>query len=61
MEVGMTEYGIFNRQLYRNVSHASVGSEAAVPVPYIGTVEIYTSVRECNEKQIYWVEYLLGF
>ena len=61
MEYGMAEYCIFNAQLYRNVSDAGAGESAAVPVPHTGTVDIYTSVRECNKKLIYWVEYRLGF
>lgn len=61
MEYGMAEYCIFNGQLYRNVNDAGAGDEAAVPVPHTGTVDIYTSVRECNKKLIYWVEYQLGF
>ncbi|WP_210446489.1 hypothetical protein [Pantoea ananatis] len=61
MEYGMADYCIFNGQLYRNVSDAGAGESAAVPVPHTGTVDIYTSVRECNQKLIYWVEYRLGF
>lgn len=61
MEYGMAEYCIFNGQLYRNVNDAGARDEAAVPVPHTGTVDIYTSVRECNQKLIYWVEYRLGF
>ncbi|QKJ89350.1 hypothetical protein PMPD1_4452 (plasmid) [Paramixta manurensis] len=60
MEYGMEEYCIFNGQLYQNLSKAGAGSEAAVPVPYTGTVDIYTSVKECDGKLIYWVEYRLG-
>lgn len=37
------------------------GEVAAVPVPHTGSVDIYTSVKECNQKLIYWVEYRLGF
>lgn len=61
MEYGMAEYCIFNAQLYRNISDAGAGEFAAVPVPHTGTVDIYTSVKECNQKLIYWVEYRLGF
>jgi len=61
MEYGMAEYSIFNAQLYRNVSDAGAGEAAAVPVPHTGTVDIYTSVKECSQKLIYWVEYRLGF
>ncbi|MBK5017254.1 hypothetical protein [Pantoea sp. S62] len=61
MEYDMADYCIFNGQLYRNVSDAGAGESAAVPVPHTGTVDIYTSVRECNQKLIYWVEYRLGF
>ncbi|KKW49285.1 hypothetical protein XB02_18940 [Pantoea ananatis] len=61
MEYGMAEYSIFNAQLYRNVSDAGAGEAAAVPVPHTGTVDIYTSVKECNQKLVYWVEYQLGF
>lgn len=61
MEYGMAEYCIFNAQLYRNVSDAGAGESAAVPVPHTGTVDIYTSVKECNQKLVYWVEYRLGF
>lgn len=61
MEYGMADYCIFNGQLYRNVSDAGAGESAAVPVPHTGTVDIYTSVRECNQKLIYWVEYQLVF
>ncbi|WP_210526055.1 hypothetical protein [Pantoea ananatis] len=61
MEYGMADYCIFNGQLYRNVSDAGAGESAAVPVPHTGTVDIYTSFRECNQKLIYWVEYRLGF
>ncbi len=61
MEYGMAEYCIFNGQLYQNVSKAGAGSEAAVPVPYTGIVDMYTSVKECDGKLIYWVEYQLVF
>ncbi|KTS72204.1 hypothetical protein [Pantoea stewartii] len=61
MEYGKAEYCIFNGQLYRNVSDAEAGEAAAVPVPHTGTVDIYTSVKECNQKLIYWVEYRLEF
>ncbi|MCH9299930.1 hypothetical protein [Pantoea allii] len=61
MEYGMAEYCIFNAQLYRNVSDVGAGEAAAVPVPHTGSVDIYTSVKECNQKLIYWVEYRLGF
>jgi len=61
MEYGMAEYCIFNAQIYRNVSNAGAGEAAAVPVPHTGTVNIYSSVKECNQKLIYWVEYQLAF
>ncbi|PWK94272.1 hypothetical protein C7431_1117 [Pantoea allii] len=61
MEYGMAEYCIFNAQFYRNVSNAGAGEAAAVPVPHTGIVNIYTSVKECNQKLIYWVEYQLAF
>ncbi len=54
VEYGMAEYCIFNAQLYRNVCDAGAGEAAAVPVPHTGTVDIYTSVKECNQKLIYW-------
>ncbi|MCK0553206.1 hypothetical protein KFO32_09055 [Pantoea ananatis] len=61
MEYGMAEYCIFNAQLYRNVSDAGAGESAAVPEPHTGTVDIYTSVKECSQKLVYWVEYRLEF
>lgn len=61
MEYGMSEYYVFNGQLYQNMAKAGAGSEAATPVVYTGTIDIYASVKENDDKLIYWVEYQLQF